>query len=228
MPTVAELIEDVRDMLDEEVEGQWKDRQLKKWLNEANRDIARTTHHYKSTDTLTVTADVAEYTMPDYFIAIEQAYYDDLAGMVRPLQAKYYEQMDAVWGSRQGWSGAWPEYFTTWGHAPMLKLRLHPVPSTTGHKVKLLVAILPEDLGADDDQVEVPPAWYDALADYCAWKAFLKDQNPMAEQYRQSYVGKRDQMLHNNEYLAVARQMVPDPASDYGYVAPWLAIPGPW
>jgi hypothetical protein len=225
MPTVLELVTEVRDIIDEPTAAQWSDAQLKKWIDEGNRDIARLSHHYKSTDILTLTMDVSEYTLPADILAIEHVYYDDLAGTKMPLVARHYEQMDGIWGGRQDWGGLWPSYFTTWGHQPTLKLIIWPVPQVTGHLAHLLMSITPAPMQSlsDSSQVEVPGAWYDMLADYCSYKALLRDGNPAMDRFLAAYTGKRDALLHNNEYLNVAREMVPDPVSRFGYVPAWLA-----
>lgn len=228
MPTVLELVTQVRDIIDEPTAAQWSDAMLKRWMDEGLRDVARTSHHFKGTAQITLTADVAEYTVPSDIIAIEQVYYDDLTGQLMPLAAKHYEQMDQLWGWRQGWTGGWPSYFTTWGHQPTLKVRLFPVPSTTGHKISLLSSVLPDPMAglADGAQVDVPPAWYDMLADYSSYKAMLRDQNPMMDRFLAAYTQKRDALLHNNEYITVAREMMPDPRSQFGWTPAWLADPG--
>jgi hypothetical protein len=223
MVTVNELIEEVRDVLDEPTAAQWTDAQLRRWLSEGNRDIARVTHHYKTTDEFPTIADVSEYTMAEDIITIEHAYYSD-GSQDFPLQPKHFEQMDGIWGARMGWSGAWPAYFTTWGNQPTLIMKLFPVPTTNGDVIKLFVSVIPEPLSADgDEDVEVPPAWYDILADYCMYKAMLRDRDPTMDRMLAAYTQKRDALMHNNEYISTARELVPDPRSQMGYVPGWLA-----
>lgn len=227
MPTVLELVTEVRDIIDEPTAAQWTDAMLKRWIDEGARDIARTTHHYRSTAIVVLTAGVAEYIVATDVLNIEHAYYDDGTDLRQPLIAKHWEQMDGIWGNRQGWEGAWPQYFATWGHQPNLKVRLYPVPSVTGHELHLLYVCTPVSIVglADGAQVDVPGAWYDALADYAAYKAMLRDNPAKMQGYLSSYNGKRDQLMHNNEYINVAREMIPDPMALGGMVPRWLADP---
>lgn len=228
MTTNAELVTQVRDLLDEPVAALWTDAQLRGWLNEGNKEIAVPTRHYKSTAQVSLTAGTAEYTLADNILAVEMAYYiDTTTGGTRqiPLVASHWEAMDQIWGEHQDWEGAWPQMFTVWGYAPFLKLRLYPVPSVTGDTVRLLTAVLPTPMaltGDDNVQVDVPPAWITALVDYCRYRAHLRDRDiQMAEQSRMAFEAKRDELMHVNDYMAANREMVPDPMS--GWVPRWLA-----
>lgn len=229
MPTVAELIEEVRDMLDEPTSALWTDPMLKRWIDEANRSIGRLTHYYKDTDEIVLTQDIAEYSLATDILNVDHAYYDDLSGTRKiPLIPRHLEQMDVIWGERQDWSASWPEYFTTKGNQPELKLRLYPVPSIDLHKVELIVSVIPESIVglADADPVDVPGAWYDILVDYCRYRGFLRDRDPQANEALSAYSGKLDGLLHNREHIPVARDMVPNPVGTRGYVPGWLADPG--
>lgn len=222
MPTLLELETEVRNLLDEPTAAQWTQSALRTWLNEANRDIARVTRHYKSTDTVTMVSGTAEYTMDANIIAIEQAWYDDGSRQL-PLAPRHYENMDHVWGDQQNYQGAFPAFYTTWGYSPQLKLRLYPVPTSNTHTVKLLTVIYPTAMpltGSDGTAVDVPGAWYDALADYCMFRALQRDRDPRWQEYRQLYLEKRDDMLMLSDYDNVNREVVADP--NVGYLPRWL------
>lgn len=220
--TLEELENRLRAILDEPVAAQWQQDNIRRWFNDGLRDLARTTRHYKSTATVPLTVDVAEYTMAEDILAIEHAYYDDGVSRMRPLIARHWESMDQVWGSWQDRTAAWPTWFTTWGNSPALKLRVYPVPSQTGHNLRLLTAVLPTEMplvGADTDNVDVPAGWVDLIVDYAEYLALRRDGNPRWEAAHQAYVAKRNDMIHSNDYMAVNRELVPDPVA--GYVPAW-------
>lgn len=222
MPTIIDLVTEVRDMLDEPAAAQWSDSQIRKWLNEANRDLARITRHYKSTDTVTMVSGQAEYTMDANIIAIEQAWYDDGSRQL-PLTARHYENMDQVWGDRRDYEGAYPSFYTTWGYSPQLKLRLYPVPTSSVHTVSLLTCIIPSAMpltGSDGTDVDVPGAWYDCLSEYCTFKALQRDRDPRWQEFRQLYLEKRDDMLTRSDYENANREVIADP--NVGYLPRWL------
>ena len=130
-----------------------------------------------------------------------------------PLIARHYEQMDQIWGERQDNAGAYPNWFTTRGYAPSLKLRLYPVPSNSTHNARLLTAIIPTDMplsGSDTTAVDVPPAWVDLIADYAEMKALRRDRDPHWQEAFASYGAKLDALINSNDYLAI-NQIVPVP-----------------
>lgn len=195
-------------------------------MNEGLRDLARSTGHYKSTATVTLTAGVAEYTLASNILTVEHVYYND-GTRKQPLVARHYEQMDQIWGDRQDDQGGYPLWFTIWGYSPNLKLRLYPVPSTTSHTAVLVTAIIPTDMplsGSDSTSVDVPPAWVDLIADYAEMKALRRDRQPQWQEALQAYTGKRDSMIHRNDYLAINREIVPDPSN--AYMPRWLVDDG--
>jgi hypothetical protein len=219
--TLSELEARARGLLDEETAAQWSQANLRRWFNDGLRDLARTTRHFKSQATVAVTSGVAEYTLASNIIAVEHAYHDD-GTTKRPLIAKHWESMDQVWGYHQDIARGYPQFFATWGYSPNLKIRLYPVPQTTGHNVRLLTSILPTEMptsGDDSTEVDVPPAWVDLLVDYARYSAFLRDRDPGWQQALQMYEAKRDSMIYANDYLAVNRELVPDPMA--GYVPLW-------
>lgn len=233
MPTYSELVEQVRDLLDEPTAALWSDAMLRRWLNEGNKDLATVTRHYKSTHTVSLTAGSAEYVLPDDILAVEMAYYvDTVTGGTReiPLTASHWEAMDQIWGEHQSWEGAWPSMFTVWGNAPFLKLRLYPVPSVTGDTCRLLTAVLPTEIpstGDDETLADVPPAWVQCLVDWCRYRAHLRDRDmAMADQALRAYENKREGLIYANDYLAVNREVVPD--SRAGWLPRWLVEFDSW
>lgn len=223
MPTVTELIAEVRDILDESVTAQWTDTQLRKWLNEGNRDLARATRHVKASTTINTIAGVASYAMPVTTIAIEHAYYDDTDGRVIPLIPKHMENLDPIRGYQPDREGT-PIFFSTGGYSPSLTVILYPVPTATDHVLRFIVAKLPTaialDGSGDASQVDTPAVWYDALADYCEMKALRRDRDTRWQEAWQMYVEKRDGLINNPDYVPVNREVVADPHN--GYMPEWL------
>lgn len=224
--TLTELEDRLRAILDEPAAAQWEQDNIRRWFNDGLRDLARSTRHYKDTHEQALTADLAEYTMPANILAIELAYYDD-GTRTYPMAGRHYESMDQVWGSWQDRQG-WPRFYTTWGNSPNLKLRLYPVPTDSTHKAQLLTAVLPTEMplvGSDATNVDVPDGWVDAIVDYAAYLAFLRDRTigpdgrMMWETMHRSYVAKRNDLVHSNDYMAINREFVPEPR--VGYVPSW-------
>lgn len=225
--TLIEAEDRVRALLDEQNASDWSQKNLRRWMNEGLRDLARSTRHYKGTYPVTTAAGVAEYTLPEHILAIEMAWYDDNAGQRRPLAGRHLEGMDQVWGSWQNRAG-WPEFFTTVGSSPTLKLRVYPVPTVTGHILRLNIAKLPDEMpleGDDITNVDVPAGWVDLIEKYALHLAFLKDRTVgpdgrmLWEAMYAAYTTGLRNLIASNDYLAVNREIVLDPVS--GAVPLW-------
>lgn len=222
MTTRGELVAYVRSQLNEPIAAAWSDTELVRWLNEANRDVARTTHFYKSSDTITTVAGTAEYTLDADILTVEMAWYDDDSGRQLPLTPRHWESMDQVWGQRQDLEGNYPSYFTTWGVTPTMKIRFWPVPSTSSDTVNMLTSVIPDDLPATNDgTVEVPGHFWDLLADYAEFKALRKDRDPRWQEAQAEYMRKLDALVVNQDALTVNREVVADYRA--GYVPRWLS-----
>lgn len=231
--TVNNIIDASRSRLDETNAAQWTNTELKRWLNEGARDLARRTRHLRDTDTFTTTAGTAEYTIPADVLEIEQVYYAPGDGRQIPLVPRAFEGMNAVWGQNQA-TGGQPAMYTLWGTPPNLKIRLFPVPDTSSKTVTTYVVRLPasitENDASDTTALEWPLAWVDLLKDYVEYCALRKDRDPTWQEAYSLYNQRVDDMIVNSEYMNVPREVIADPMVAGGVVPRWIADPswGGW
>lgn len=230
--TLDELELRVRAILDEPTAGQWQQDNLRRWFNEGLRDLARTTRHWKSTATQNATAGTSEYTQPSSILAIEHAYYDDGSGNLYPLTAAHYESMDNVWGAHQNRAGR-PEFFTTKGSSPALKLKVWPVPTVTHagpptSRFQMNTVILPTEMplsGSGGSNLDCPDGWVDLIVDYAEYMALRRNRDPRWQEAWEIYKSKRFDLINSNDYLPINRELVVDPYA--GYVPLWH-LEGDW
>lgn len=225
MPTtVATAVTTLRERLDETTAAQWTDISLRRWLNEAIRDMARKTRHFKDTDTIAVTADDGEYTVASDVIHIYHVYYTPTGQTVMmPLEARAFEAMDSVWGGYQNQGGGYPAVWTTFGFAPSLTIKLFPVPSVAG-SLTLHVARLPAalDVTSGTGNIEVPEAWLELAYDYAEYMALRKDRDPRWQESLQMYEQNIQQMIDMGEYQNAPGEFV---WSGSGMQPAWLVDP---
>ena len=228
--TQSAVLTAIRDRLDEATAGQWSDAQLRRWINEGARDMARRTKHLKDTVTFTTTAGTGEYTVTANVIEVEGAYYAPGDGRQVPLVARAWEGMNNVWGQYRDQQGGDPAMFTTWGFPPNLKVRLFPVPGSSSKTVTLYVSRLPVDLATDgtaaSTAVDFPDAWIDAIYDFATFQALFKDRDPRWADAKNMYEQRVDQMIVNGDYMNVAMEMVADPLVQGGVLPRWLVDAG--
>lgn len=225
MPTASELITQVRDMLDEPSAGQWTDDMLARWINEATRDLARSTRYMKGSETVPVVAGTSEYLLATYVIAVEHAYYLPGDGRSIPLMPRHYEGMDAVWGQWQNQQSSYPQWFTVIGYSPQATLKLYPEPADAAN-LTLIVSRIPAELTVPvvpAEDADVPNVWYDAVVDYVEYKALRRDRDQRWQEALDAYNSKRDALMNNPDFLAINREMQPTPHGSY--MPNWLVDP---
>lgn len=189
--TLLELANDTRDRLDEVTAQQWQDNQLRKWINEGARDLARRCEVLQDRADIPAFANTQEYALPASIIRVYRVEFRPTgSGEVIPLDYRDFNNMDAVWWSQQTTARNKPRMFTMWGFPPNLKMIVYPTPDTNG-SFKVFHYRFPADLAtdgsADGSNVEVPEGWWDALVDYCEYMALRKDADPRWQEAKQKY-----------------------------------------
>ena len=228
MPTYTDLLTSVRDMLSEPTAAQWSDAMLRRWINEAAIDLARVTRHVKRFDVVPVLANTPTIQLTPDIIAVEVVNwaYDANSGHATELTPVHYEEWTRVTGGAMTRVGD-PAAFTIIGSQPNIMMALNPAPYADGN-LYLHNAVLPLQIADDgtDDALEVdfPLAWQDALVDYAEYRALRRDRDPRWQEAYNIYREVRDALVVSPDYLAISRNMIPDPMSGMGgYVPEWLA-----
>jgi hypothetical protein len=223
MPTtVAAATTALRDLLDETTAAQWTDVQLRRWLNEGIRDIARRTRHYWDTDTIDTAADDGEYTVAEDVLHIKHVYFTPDGDTSRdiPLEPRAFEAMNQVWWDRQDQSSGYPVFFTTFGYAPTLTIKLFPVPSVPG-TLTLHVIRLPAELDVTSGtgNIDVPTGWLEVAYDYAEYKALRKDRDPRWQEAYNLYEAKIQDIIDMGEYINAPGEFIP---TTTGMLPNWL------
>ncbi|MGH9201916.1 MAG: DUF6682 family protein, partial [Vicinamibacterales bacterium] len=196
---LGSIAADVRTRLDEASASFWSNDEIRRWINEACRDIARRAEVLPKLSTIAALAAVRAYTLPTDAIRIYRAEFIPTGQTnIYPLQYKDYASLDAVWGSMQQITQGYPQYFTMWGFPPTLQVYLYPVPSTAG-TLNVFYYRLPADLATDGTgdatAVDIPQGWWDLAAQYCEYVALRKDRNPVWQESKAIYEENLNHMI---------------------------------
>lgn len=189
--TQGQILQSVRDRLNEATEGLWKDPMLRRWINEGAQDIARRTESLQERTDVDITAGTREYTLPSGVIRVNRAEWSaDGETQSYALEYRDFQNMDAIWFTQQAVTTARPVYYTMWGFPPSLKLVLYPIPYANGN-VKVFHYRLPTTLADDgsavNTAVEVPEGWADCIVDYVEYMALRRDSNPRWQEAKSLY-----------------------------------------
>jgi len=223
--TVADAITAIRERLDEATASQWSQVQLRRWLNEGIRDIARRTFHYQTVDTIAVVAGTGEYTLDADVIRVNQCYFTPTGDIqLYPLSSRQWDAMDQVWGPYQNQEGGYPAMFSVRGYSPNTLVKLFPVPSVTGtltfNNVRMPAAI---DITSGTGNVDCPEAWLEVAYFYCEYMARRKDKDYEAAQESFTQYGLMiDNMIANGDYLNAPGEFI---MARGGWLPDWLVNP---
>jgi len=199
MATQATYLTNVRSKLDETTSGQWSDTELRGWINEAARDIARRTETLQTYEEINVTANTQEYTLNDGCLRVHRVEWRPTASSnVYPLEYRDFNSMDAVWWSSQTTSKGYPTFYTMWGYPPTLKIVLYPTPSEAG-KLKVFFYQTATNLATDGtaagSTVQVPIGYEDLIEAYVEFVALRKDRDPRWQESRAIYMDSLNEMI---------------------------------
>lgn len=195
--TVAAALATLRIRLDEPNAAQWTDPELRGYLNEGIRDIARRTRLYTDQNTVDVAADTGEYTLDADILAIEHLLWKaDADSDKRLLEARAFKSV-ASWIND---TGSDPIFYTTYGHPPVLKIQLFPVPTRDG-TLYIYGPTLPAaiDVSGGTGNIDVIEGWLEAAIDYAEYMAVRKDmQDTRWKDIYSLYLDKVNSMIENS------------------------------
>jgi len=204
MTTPAEALTAIRLLLNEPTAAAWSDPELRGYLNDALKDIARRTLCIRDKVTVTASASINEYALAATILHIDRIEWTPTGDTRKiPLTPRSYDSMDLMWGTHQDSITSDPRVYTTWGvpgPSPLgLKLKVYPTPHVGGNLVvfvRRLPTPIPINGSADSTQIELPQGWDEIAYDYVCYKAFRKDrQYETAMAHNQSYEERIGDMI---------------------------------
>lgn len=183
MATQADVLEQIRDRLDEATSTYWTDAELYRFINEGAREVCRRGEVLQKRDTIASIASTQEYTMPTDVLRVYRVEYEDASSNVVPLEYRDFNSMDSIWWTRQKTTtGSKPYWYTMWGYPPALKIILYPAPTTGSETIRVFYYGLPTALADDGtdvaETVEVPQGWEDLVVLFAEFTAMRKDGDP--------------------------------------------------
>lgn len=224
MTTQAEFITKSRTRLNESTARQWTEQNLREWINEGARDIARKTETLEDRDTHAAVVGTGEYTLASDTIRVHRVEFTPTSSDTIALEYVDIKDMDNFGWRQRTQSAIYPSLYSIWGSARTLKLIVFPVPSTAGNFTVWFYktpAALAESSTADAAvHVEIPPSWDDILLDYVEYRAMRKDRDPRWMEAKAIYDENCAQMYDNTRRWVDQGGMVYPNGS--GHLPAWL------
>lgn len=174
--TLLEARRAVRELLDEESPGSFKDSYLEHLIYEGCIEVARSSEVLQHSATIDVVASTREYDLPTDMIRAHKVDFEvDNDGHHATLTPCDFHNANAVqWhGDNEGM----PTLYTMWGRPGAVKLILYPSPAYAGtltvHYYKLPTK--PANLNAT---LEIPEGWENVVYLYVEYRALRRDRDP--------------------------------------------------
>jgi hypothetical protein len=225
--TQGTLVKELRSRVNEpSPNGFLSDEEIRAWVNEGAREVARRTEALRTSTTIAVTAGTQDYTAPVDSVRVHRLEWKPTGSSQRvPLVYRDRQAMDVVWGTHQAITESWwPEWYSMWGVPPTMTITLYPTPTSAGslycYYYKLPAALSVTGTAATTT-LDIPEGWEDLILSYAEARARLKQQR--ADLYQIAQGQFRDLLSALQEtstrYTDAPGQVTPDfgwMSEDYG------------
>lgn len=203
--TLSSALTTVRDFLDEPVAQMWSNAQLTNYLNLAQADVQRKSEALRQTSTVPINTNVQRYNAPpDTFRIYRVEYIPTNSQQTYGLEFRGFNEMDAIWGIYQQYSGTTPSIYTLWLQPPTLQIILYPVPAQAG-VMNCYYYRQPVPMVENTDTMDCLPGWEDCLYDFAVYRALRQDADPRWQDQFQLYSD------HLNDMIAMSRTFTDQP-----------------
>ena len=188
MTTLAQARTSVRGRLDDQAYS--TDDDLDSWINEACRDVARSTLSLRDTTTISVTLpSTSTYTLPTDCIQVHNVEFVRTGeNQIHPLDPTRITPAEAMGWTNQDASGI-PQLYFTWGFTGSAQLYVWPKSSDAG-TLTVWYYRLPATASTPTAELEIPNGWDDLVYDYCEYRARLRDGDARWRDIKEQYQAK--------------------------------------
>jgi hypothetical protein len=192
---LSTALTEIRDFLDEPTAQQWSDTQLTSYINLGQADVQRKSEALRQLVTLDVLENVQKYVAPSDILRIYRLeYIPSGSTQTYGLEFRGYNEMDAVWGTYQQYTGAFPSLYTLWSNPPTLQIVAYPVPSQSGiFQCFYYRQAVPVVLSTDT--LDCLPGYESLIYDYAVYRALRQDADPRWQDQFNMYQQNLDSMI---------------------------------
>lgn len=166
--------------------------ELRVWVNDACRDIARRAEVLLSLATsLVAVPGQAKYNLPSDVIRVHRIEFTpNASNQIYPIQASTYDELDQIWGINPNQESSYPSAYACWGTPGNMTVQFYPVPAQAG-TFNIFYYAMPFNLstaGADDAKpLNIPFGWDDLVIEYVTYRGMMKAKDPNWQAHKQLY-----------------------------------------
>lgn len=230
---MTEALAALRERLREPTAAAWQNTELRRWIMEAARDIARRTKCFEKSGTVAVIANTRTYTAPvDMLIDGIQAAYFTPTGSSQEYPVEYREiaSLGHVWLMNGAIDKSYkPDIFTIWGVVPTASILLYPIPNVNG-TFTIYYYRLPADpfatnyssAASDGTTIDIPEGWIDLVYDGAEYRAWRRDRKDNWQEAKQLF----EESLNTLANSAGSHSQQPQFITPYRMPTPYWQQPG--
>jgi hypothetical protein len=169
---------------------------LTSYINLGQADVQRKAEALRQLTTIAVTTNVQKYTAPTDILRIYRLEYIPTGSQqTYGLEFRGYNEMDAVWGTYQQYTGAFPSLYTLWAQPPTLQIVAYPVPSQNG-VFQCFYYRQPVPVVNPTDTLDCLPGYESLIYDYAVYRALRQDADPRWQDQYNLYNEGLQQMIN--------------------------------
>ena len=193
---LSTALTEIRDFLDEPSAQMWSNSQLTSYINLGQADVQRKAEALRQLVSIPVIDNVQKYIAPSDILRIYRLEYIPTGSQqTYGLEFRGYNEMDAVWGTYQQYTGAFPSLYTLWAQPPTLQIVAYPVPSQTGtfncfYYRQAVPVVEPTDT------LDCLPGYESVIYDYAVYRALRQDADPRWQDQAQLYTDNLQQLIN--------------------------------
>lgn len=147
---------------------------IKRWVNEAQQQVARQTEaaEFQATETLTLTQGTYKYPLPASFLRMQDIYYPEMLMRLRPVDLQQFDGFGPKVIEGPPWA------YTIYAS----ELWVYPTPFNSTDTLELRFIKRPANLVADADVPTVNKDYLHLLVEFAVIKAFAAEDDQEAAQ----------------------------------------------
>lgn len=188
---VSDIVTRVQRQFGDESGAQLDSSDVIRWVNDAQKEIARQKQLLQVTTQVTVTNGTGSYTLPTNILHLRSVRYDGV--VLRPMSLQEAEELVPSYDAGVSVIGSGtPTTYWVWGGL----IYLYPIPNNSTSVLKSYYTRIPVEVTLTSDTPELPVQYHIHIVNYCLAQAYELDANPQQQNFKmgqfQTAIGQTD------------------------------------
>lgn len=176
---VSDIVTRVQRQFGDESGAQIDANDVMRWINDAQKEIARQRQLLQVTTQVTVTSGTGSYALPTNILHLRSVRYDGT--VLRPISLEEAEETVPSYDAGASIIGSGtPSTYWVWGGL----IYLYPIPNNSTSVLKSYYTRIPVEVTLTSDTPELPVQYHPRIVDYCLAQAYELDANPQQQSFK--------------------------------------------